>query len=42
MKVIFSKLAELEFEDAMRFYDLGFEGLGVKFREEVRLAAMRI
>jgi len=42
MKVIFSKLAELELDDATSFYELEFEGLGIRFREELRQAAMRI
>ena len=42
MKVIFSKLAELELDDATRFYEIEFDGLGSRFREEVRQAARRI
>ena len=42
MRVIFSKLAELELDDATRFYELEFDGLGTRFREEVRKAVMRI
>lgn len=42
MKIIFSKYAKLEFEDAAHFYELEFEGLGRKFKEEVKKAAIRI
>ncbi len=36
MKVIFSKYAKLELEDAKYFYELEFEGLGLRFKEEVK------
>lgn len=42
MKVIFSKYSELELEDAMRFYEGEYEGLGKKFKEDVKKAAIRI
>ncbi len=42
MKVIFSKYAKLELEDATYFYDLEFEGLGHRFKEEVKKAIKRI
>jgi len=42
MKVIFSKYAKLELEDAVYFHDLEFEGLGQRFKEEVKKAAKRI
>ncbi|MBI3814204.1 MAG: type II toxin-antitoxin system RelE/ParE family toxin [Nitrospinae bacterium] len=42
MKVIFSKLAKLELEDATAFYELEYSGLGRRFREEVRKAVKRI
>lgn len=42
MKVIFSKLAKQELDDATRFYEKEFEGLGKRFREEVTKAAIRI
>ena len=42
MKVIFSKYAKLELEGAIRFYELEFKGLGRRFKEEVKKAAIRI
>ena len=42
MKVIFSKYAKLELEDATHYYELEFESLGRRFKEEVRKAVMRI
>jgi len=42
MKVIFSKYAKLELEDAAHFYELEYEGLGRRFKEEVNKAAIRI
>jgi len=42
MKVIFSKYARLELEDAVRFYELEYKGLGRRFKEEVRSAATMI
>jgi plasmid stabilization system protein ParE len=42
MRVIFTRLAKQELEDAVRFYELEYSGLGRKFKEEVRKAALRI
>ena len=42
MKVIFSKFANQELYDATRFYEIESEGLGKRFREEVKKAAKRI
>ena len=42
MEVIFSKYAKLELEDATLFYELEFEGLGRRFKEEVKKAAIRV
>lgn len=42
MKVIFSKYAKQELHDAVHYYELEYEGLGRRFREEVRRAAIRI
>lgn len=42
MTVVFSRLAILELDDATRFYEAQFAGLGKRFREEVRRAAIRI
>lgn len=42
MRVIFSKYAKQELEDAVRFYELEYSGLGKRFKEEVRKAALRI
>ena len=42
MRVIFSKLAKVELDDATHYYEIEFEGLGRGFRKEVRRAAKRI
>jgi len=42
MRVIFSTLAKQELEDAARYYELEQEGLGRRFRAEVKRAARRI
>ena len=42
MRVIFTKLARQELEDAVRFYELEYSGLGRRLKEEVRKAALRI
>lgn len=42
MRIIFSRLARLELDDATRFYELEYAGLGERFREQVRLAAERV
>ena len=42
MKIIFSKIAKQELDDAMRFYEMEFEGLGKSFRAEIKKAALRI
>ena len=42
MNVIFSRYAKSELEDATRFYELEFEGLGRRFKEEVKKAAIRV
>ncbi len=35
-KIIFSEYAKLEIEDAVTFYQLQLNGLGVVFKEEVK------
>lgn len=42
MKVVFSKLAKQELTEAVRYYELEYKGLGRRFRDEVKKAAMRI
>ena len=42
MKVFFSSLAKSELDDACRFYEIEFTGLGQQFRDEVRKAVFRI
>jgi plasmid stabilization system protein ParE len=42
MRVVFSKPAKQELDDAVRFYELAHPGLGKHFRREVRNAAKRI
>ena len=41
-KVIFSKYAKLELNDATNFYEIEFEGLGQVFKEEVNTSIKRI
>jgi hypothetical protein len=40
LKVIFSELAKAELDDATLYYELEFEGLGKRFKENVRQAAL--
>lgn len=42
MRVIFTRLARQELEDAVRYYELEYSGLGRRFKEEARKAALRI
>jgi len=42
MRVVFTRIATPELEDAVRFYELEYVGLGRKFKEEVRKAALRV
>ncbi len=42
MKVIFSKYALLEMEDAVRFYNRELEGLGIRFKKDIKKAIKRI
>ena len=42
MRVIFTRIATHELEHAIRFYELEYAGLGHRFKEEVRKAALRI
>lgn len=42
MGVIFTRIATQELEDAVRFYELEYAGLGRRFKEEVRKAALRV
>lgn len=42
MRVIFTRYAKQELEDAIRFYELEYSGLGKRFKEEVKSAALRI
>lgn len=42
MRVIFTVFARQELEDAARYYELEYSGLGSRFKEEVRRAALRI
>ena len=39
MRVKFSKLAIAELDDATKFYEAQFKGLGNRFRQEIRNAA---
>ncbi len=42
MKIIFSKLAQQELEDGIHYYEIEYSGLGRKFKEEIKKAALRI
>ena len=42
MLVVFSEIAKQELDDATRYYEMEFQGLGKRFRGEVRMAAKRI
>ena len=42
MRVVFSKLAQQELDDASFYYEVELQGLGKRFREEVRKAIRRI
>ena len=42
MRIIFSKFAKQEIEDAVSYYEREYSGLGKRFKEEVRLASLRI
>jgi len=42
MQILFSKIAKRELDDAVRYYNLEYPGLGRLFKEEVRKAALRI
>lgn len=35
-RVIFTRFAQQELEDAVRYYELEYSGLGRRFKEEVR------
>ena len=41
MKVVFSRYAKEELDDAVRFYELQHQGLGKQLRREVKDAAKR-
>ena len=42
MRVVFSRYARQELDDATRYYEMEYQGLGKRFREEVRKATNRI
>ncbi|MDH4245310.1 MAG: type II toxin-antitoxin system RelE/ParE family toxin [Nitrospira sp.] len=42
MRVVFTRIATRELEDAVRFYELEYVGLGRRFKEEVRKTALRV
>ena len=42
MHVIFTKLAIQEMNDAVQYYEFEYSGLGQRFKEEIRKAALRI
>ena len=42
MHVIFTRYAKQELDGAVRFYELEYSGLGKRFKEEIKKAALRI
>lgn len=42
MKVIVSKIAQAEFQDARQYYEIEQSGLGRRFEKEVKAALLRI
>ena len=42
MKVIFSRYAKQELDEAVLYYEREYEGLGKRFKEEVKKASIRI
>ncbi len=36
MRVVFTRIAAQDLEDAVRFYELEYSGLGRRFKEEVK------
>lgn len=42
MRVVFSSIAKKELDDAVQYYELEHPGLGGKFKQEVKKAALRI
>lgn len=41
-RILFTRYAKQELEDAVRYYELEYSGLGKRFKEEVEKAALRI
>ena len=42
MKIVFDKLAQLELDDALEYYELEVPGLGARFKVEVKRGIRRI
>jgi len=42
MRILFSKYAKQEMEDAVRYYEIEHLGVGGNFKAEVKKAALRI
>ena len=42
MRVVFTEPAKHELEDAFHYYEIEYSGLGKKFKDEVKWAAVRI
>lgn len=42
MRVIFTRIARRELEDAVSFYELEYSELGRRFKEEVKKAVLRV
>lgn len=42
MKILFSKFAKNELDDAVCFYETELAGLGLRFKEEIKSSILRI
>lgn len=42
MAVVFSKYAVAEIEDAIRYYEIELPGLGLRFKEQLKKATLRV
>jgi len=42
VKIVFDKLAQLELDDALEYYELEMPGLGARFKVEVKHGIRRI
>ena len=42
MRIVFTRIARQELDDAVRYYELAYSGLGLRFKKEVKKAAVRL